>query len=88
LVVGWYINIALCEAWYSACKNNVLCMTECVGNYSFPITNVNVEGADILADAIFTYNRPPLMFFIILLIILCFGVEFPQLYVNDSYPHC
>jgi len=25
---------------------------------------------------------------IILLIILGFGVEFPQLYMNDSYPDC
>jgi len=28
------------------------------------------------------------MLLIILLIILCFGVEFPQLYINHSYPYC
>ena len=28
------------------------------------------------------------MLLIILLIILSFGVEFPQLYINDSYPDC
>jgi len=28
------------------------------------------------------------MFVIILLIILGFGVEFRQLYINDSYPNC
>jgi len=71
-----------------ACKNDVLCMTECVGNCSIPTSNVNVEGADTLEGAIFTYNRPPLMLLIILLIILGFGVKFPQLYINDSYLNC
>ena len=28
------------------------------------------------------------MLLIILLIILGFGVEFPQLYINNSYPNC
>ena len=28
------------------------------------------------------------MFLIILLLILGFDVEFPQLYINDSYPNC
>jgi len=28
------------------------------------------------------------MLFIILLIILGYGVKFPQLYINDSYPNC
>jgi len=28
------------------------------------------------------------MFFIILLTMLGFGVEFPQLYINESYPNC
>ena len=35
----------------------------------------------------FTYNRPLLML-LILLLILGFGVEFPQLYIYDSYPNC
>jgi len=34
------------------------------------------------------YNRPPLTLLIFLLIILGFGVEFPPLYISDSYPNC
>ena len=69
-------------------------MPECVGNYSIPTAHSNVEGADTLAGAgilnfwMFTYSRPPLMLLIILSIILGFGVRFPQLYINDSYPNC
>jgi hypothetical protein len=37
---------------------------------------------------IFTYNRPPFMLIIILLMIHCCGIEFPQLYINNSYPNC
>jgi len=59
-------------------------MPEYVGNYSIRTANVNVEGADTLEGAVFMYNRPPLL--IILLIIHGFGVEFPQLYIKDSYP--
>ena len=68
-------------------------MPECVGNYSIPTANGNVEGADTMADAgvlntlNITYNRPLLMLLIILLIILGFGVEFPQLYINDPHPN-
>ena len=32
-------------------KYYVLCMPECVGNYSIPATNGHVEGADMLAGA-------------------------------------
>jgi len=69
-------------------------MPERVGNYSIPTANDNVEGVDVLAGAgilIFrniSHNRPPLMLLIILMIIFGFGVEFPQLYINDSYPNC
>ena len=62
-------------------------MPECVGNYTIPTANGKVEGADMLAGA-GTYNRPLLMLLIVLLIILGLGVEFPQLYINDSYPNC
>jgi len=37
---------------------------------------------------IFMYNRFPSVPLIILLIILGFGVKFPQLFINDSYPYC
>jgi len=40
-------------------------MPECAGNYPIRTANVNVEGADMLAGAIFMYNRPPLMLLII-----------------------
>ena len=36
---------------YSACKNYVFCMPECVGNYSISTANGNVEGVDTLAGA-------------------------------------
>ncbi len=76
----------------SACKNYVLCVCVSFGNYSIPTANGNVEGADMLAGAgilnLFMYNRPPLMLLIVLLILVGFGVEFPQLYINDSYPNC
>jgi len=71
-----------------------LCIPECVGNYSIPTANGNVEGADTLTGAgILNFlniyvQQTPLMLLIILLIILGFGVEFPQLYLNDSYPNC
>jgi len=69
-------------------------MPECVGNYSIPTANGNLEGADTLAGAgilnstNITYNSPTLVLLIILLIILGFGVKFPYLYINDSYPDC
>ena len=72
-----------------ACKNYVLCMSECVGNYSIPTANGDVEDADTLAGTvILTYSRPPLMLLIVLLIILGFVVKFPQLYTYDSYSNC
>jgi len=67
---------------------------ECVGNYYNPTTNGNVEGVDTLASAgILNFlniyvQQTPLMLLIILLIILGFGVEFPQLYINVSYSDC
>ena len=92
-VAGQYVNCAICEAQYSACKNYVLCKPECVGNYSIPSANGNVESADSLAGAgilsfLNIYVRLLLMLLIILLIILGFGVAFLQLYINDSYPNC
>jgi len=71
-------------------------MPECIGNYSIPTTNGNVQGADTPAGAgilnflnIYVQQPPPpLMLLIVLLIILGFGVEFPRLYVNDSCPNC
>jgi len=59
---------------------------ECIGNYSIPTVNYNVESVDMLTGAgilnyLFMYNGPPLMLLIILLIILGFGVEFPELYI-------
>jgi hypothetical protein len=68
-------------------------MPECVGNYSIPTANGNVEGVDKLAGAgIFNflnilYNRSPLMLLIVLLIISSFVVYLPQLYIEDSYPN-
>ena len=67
------------------------CVCLSVGNYSIPTGNGNVEDADMLAGAgilnclnIYvqqtTVNAAR-----VLLIILGFGVEFPQLYINDSY---
>jgi len=53
-------------------------MCRCVGNYSIPTTNGNVQ---------ICRTDPPLIL-IILLIILSFGVEFLQLYINDSCPNC
>ena len=34
-----------------ACKNYVVCIPKCVGNYSIPTANGNVEGVDMLAGA-------------------------------------
>ncbi len=49
-LVAWlYVNFTICEAYYSACKNYILCMLECVGNYSIPTAHANVECADTLA---------------------------------------
>ena len=68
-------------------------MPECVGNYSIPTADCNVEVVDMPAGAgilsflnIYLHQTPVLL--IILLIILSFGVEFPQLYWNDSHPNC
>ena len=69
-------------------------MPECVGNYSISTANVNVEVADTLAGAgIWNFlniyvQQTPLTLLIILLIILGFGAEFPQLYINIYYPDC
>ena len=51
LVEGQYVNCAICEAWYSTCKNYLLYVPECVGNYAIPTANGTVEGADMLAGA-------------------------------------
>ena len=48
---------------------------------------VHWQVQEYCTSEILTYNRPPLML-IILFIILGFCVEFPQLYINDSYPNC
>ena len=67
-------------------------MRECVGNYSIPTANGNVEGVDKLAGAgilnflNISHNRPLLMPLIVLLIIVSF-VKLPQLYIKDSYPN-
>jgi hypothetical protein len=67
-------------------------MLECVGNYSIPTANGNVEGVDTLAGAgilnflNISHDRPPLML-LILLIIFGFVVYLPQLYIKDSYPN-
>jgi len=59
-----------------------------------PTANGSVEAVNTLAGAgILNFlniyiHRPLLMLLIILLIILGFGVEFPQLYINYSYPNC
>ena len=59
-----------------------------------PTANGSVEAVNTLAGAgILNFlniyiHRPLLMLLIILLIILGFGVEFPQLYINDFYPNC
>ena len=66
-------------------------MSECVGNYSIPTANGNMEGvagAGILIFLNISHNGPPLMLLIILFIIFGFGDKFPQLYLNDSYPNC
>ena len=86
--------VAMCEALYSACKNYVLCVPKCVGNYSTSTANGNVEGVDALAGTgILNFlniyvQQTALMHLIILFIILGFGVEFPQFNINDSYPNC
>jgi hypothetical protein len=51
-------------------------MPECVGNYSIPTANGNLEGVDMPAGAgiLNFHNRPPLMLLSILLIIFGFGV--------------
>jgi len=46
-----------------------------------------LTGAGILNFLNIYVQLTPLMLQIILLIILGFGVEFPQLYINDSYPN-
>ena len=51
LVGGYYVNCAICEAWYSACKIYVMCMPECYGKYSIPTANGNMEVVDMLAGA-------------------------------------
>ena len=65
-------------------------MPECVGNYSIYTANGYVGGADTLAGAgistflnMYVQQAP-----VILLLIFGFGVEFPQLYANDSYTNC
>jgi len=69
-------------------------MSVCVGNYCIPTTDGIVEGADMLEGAgILNFlniyvNRPPLILPIILLMVLDFVVEFPQLYINDSCSNC
>jgi hypothetical protein len=65
-------------------------MPECVGNYSIPTENGNVDtlaGAGILNFLNILHNRPPLMPLIVLLIIFGFVVKLPQLYIKDSYPN-
>ena len=63
-------------------------MPECVGNYSIPKANGNVEGVDTLTGAgIVNFlniyiQQTPLILLIILLIILGFGIEFPQVYLK------
>ena len=47
-----------------------------------------LAGAGILNCLNIRYNRPSLMLLIVLLIILGFGVKFPQLYINNSYQNC
>jgi len=72
----------------------MFCMPEYVGNYFVATRNGNMEGADMLAGAgmlnflNILYNRPLLMLLHILLVILGFGVEFPQFYMDNSYPNC
>ena len=54
ILLQWYqiqIQSNIMEAWYSACKNYVLCVPECVGNCFIPTSNVNVDGVDMLAGA-------------------------------------
>ncbi len=75
-----------------ACKNYVLCMPECVGNYSIPTQNGNVEGADTLAGAAILnilniyvqhtpVNTPNFS-------VDNYGDKFPQFYINNSCPNC
>jgi len=59
-------------------------MPACVGNYSIQTIDGVVEGAGILNFL----NIYLLILPIILLIILGFVVEFPQLYINDSCSNC
>jgi hypothetical protein len=67
--------------WYSTHKNYVLYMRECVGNYSIPTANGNVECVDKLAGAgilnflNISHNRPLLVPLIVLLIIVVFVVK-------------
>jgi hypothetical protein len=69
-------------------------MPEWVGSYSIPTANGNMEGADTLVVARILnfkniYIQKTLVNALIVpLIILGFGVKFPQLYINDSYPNC
>jgi len=75
-----FLCSAICGAQYSACKNYVLYVPECVGNYSIPTANGNVEGVDMATGAgilnflNISHNRPPLMPIIVLLIIFGFVV--------------
>ena len=67
-------------------------MPEWVGSYSIPTANGNMEGADTLVGArILNFKniyvqKTLINALIVPLIILSFGVKFPQLY--DSYPNC
>jgi hypothetical protein len=65
-------------------------MPECVGNDSIFTANGNVEGADTLAGTgILNFlNIYVKQTSVILSLIFVFGVEFPQLCINDSYPNC
>ena len=69
-------------------------MPECVGNYSIPTANGNVGGVDMLAGARklnflnICVQQTPINAPHYSVESLGFGVKFPQLYINDSYPKC
>jgi hypothetical protein len=69
-------------------------MPEYAGNCSIATANGNAESADMLVGAgmlnflIVYVQQALLMLLLILLVILAFGVQFPCLYMNNSYPNC